>query len=150
MARSRGRKVGGQPNNMNASKHGYHSWRRRRALPARLTHIRTFVEREEQELLIDKGGLDTVTAAEKALIRDTGTALGLVLLLLEESATSGAIIKTETGWDLAHGLQRIKGLLDTRRGNFLALGLERRAMDITPTIAEIQQRYDENSKDNTK
>ncbi len=144
MARSRGRKVGGQPNNMNAARSGYHSWRRRRALPARLTHIRTFVEREEQALLTDKGGQDAVTAAEMALIRDAGTALGLVLLLLEESATRGAIITTESGWDLALGLQRIKGLLDTRRGNFLALGLERRARDVTPTIAEIKQRYEGN------
>ncbi len=144
MARSRGRKVGGQPNNMNAARSGYHSWRRRRALPARLTHIRTFVEQEEQALLADKGGKDAVTAGEMALIRDAGTAYGIILLLLEESATRGTIVISQNGWDLAPGLQKIKGLIDTRRSNFQALGLERRARDVTPTIAEIQRRYEEN------
>ncbi len=143
MARSRGRKVGGQPGNLNAVRGGYDSWRRRRALPARLTHIRTFVEREEQALLTDKGGKDAVTAGEMALIRDAGTAYGLILLLLEESATRGTIVTTENGWDLAAGLQKIKGLIDTRRSNFQALGLERRARDVTPTIAEIQKRYED-------
>jgi len=145
VARSRGRKVGGQPNNMNAARSGYHSWRRRRALPARLTHVRTFVEQEEQALLADKGGKDVVTAGEMALIRDAGTAYGLILLLLEESATRGTIVTSEHGWDLAAGLQKIKGLIDSRRGNFQALGLERRARDVTPTIAEIQKRYEEDN-----
>lgn len=140
--KSRGGRKGrsGPPGNLNAARNGYHVWRRRRALPAHLSHIRAFVEAEEEAIIRDKGGLDAVTASELALIRDAGTALGLVLLALEEARTKGAVKVNQDGsWDLQAGLLRVKGLLDTRRGNLLALGLERRSKDVIPISEQVKR-----------
>lgn len=120
----------GPPGNLNAASNGYHAWRRRRALPVEKGHVRVLVEAEEQSLIAHVGGERSATPVEQALIRDTGMALGLVLLALEEARTRGCIVLTPTGWDLQPGLQRIKGLLDTRRQNLLAIGLKRREKDV--------------------
>lgn len=87
---------------------------------------------EEEALILDKGGDSNVTAAERALIQDCGTAFGLIMLTLEEARTRGCITVDPQGrWDLQPGLQRLKGLIDSRRMNLLALGLERRAKNVT-------------------
>ena len=142
MARSKGLRRGGQKNNLNAAKSGFTSWRRRRALPSHLGHVRHLVLKEEADLISDKGGEDNVTAGEIALIRDAGTAQGLILLALEKAVERGAIVETESGWDLAPALKCIKGLIDTRRNNLTAVGLQRRSRDIfPPSVDEIKRRY---------
>lgn len=121
----------GPPGNLHAAKHGRQAWLKRRALPVHLAHVRELVQAEEEALLSDKGGDSNVTAAERALIQDCGTAYGLIMLALEEARTRGCITVDPQGvWDLQPGLQRLKGLIDSRRMNLLALGLQRRAKPI--------------------
>ncbi len=121
----------GPPGNLHAAKHGRQAWLKRRALPSHLSHIKQMVLSEEQALVSDKGGDSNVTAAERALIQDCGTAYGLTLLVLEEAHTRGCIAVDPQGrWDLMPGLQRLKGLIDSRRMNLIALGLQRRAKDV--------------------
>ena len=143
MAGVRGRS--GPPGNLNAVKNGFQSWRRRRALPADRAHVNALVAAEERDLIQDKGGADVVTAAERALIRDAGTAYGLILLALEEARARGCIALGKEGqWDLMPGLQRVRGLLDSRRMNLVALGLGRRARAVeVPSLAAIQSRYED-------
>ena len=122
---------GGAPKgNLNAARNGLFSWKSRRMLPAEKDHIGKLVRHEEAAILQDLGGVENTTAMQRGIISDTGMALGLVLLAFEEAAQKGSISTTEDGrWDFMPGLGRIKGLLDTRRQNLLALGLERRAKD---------------------
>jgi len=134
----------GPPGNLNAVKNGYQSWRRRRALPADRSHVNALVDAEELDLMRDKGGAEAISAPKRALIRDTGIAGGLIILALEEARKHGCIVvdpKTKA-WDLAPGLQRIKALLDTRRANLIALGLEREDKDVTPTLDAIRRQYE--------
>lgn len=120
----------GPPGNLHAAKSGRQAWLKRRALPAHLSHVKTMVLHEEQALICDKGGDSNVTAGEQALIQDCGTAYGLILLALEEAHTRGCITVDPQGrWDLQPGLQRLKGLIDSRRMNLISLGLQRRAKD---------------------
>ena len=100
-------------------------------VPAEKDHIARLVRREEADILQDLGGPENVSAMERGIISDLGMALGLILLAYEEAATRGSIAVAADGktWDLMPGMGRIKGLLDTRRQNLLALGLTRRAKD---------------------
>lgn len=135
----------GPPGNLNAARNGYHSWRRRRALPPERSHVNAIVAADERDLIQDKGGADVATAVERALIRDAGMAYGLILLALEEARERGCIVvdpKTQA-WDLMPGLQRVRGLLDTRRMNLLALGVERREQLVDPFHAEMVRQEQE-------
>ncbi len=62
MAGKKGRS--GPPGNLHAARHGYVSWRKRRALPIHLRHVNVLVEQEEKALISDKGGEGMVTVAE--------------------------------------------------------------------------------------
>jgi hypothetical protein len=129
-------RAGGAPKgNLNASRNALYSWKRARMLPAHQSHIGRLVEREEAGILQDLGGPENVTAMQRGIVSDTGMALGLILLAFEEAQKRSSIAAEENGqWDLMPGLQKIKGLIDTRRQNFLALGLERRAKDVDREI----------------
>ncbi len=128
--------------NLNAVRNALYSWKRARMLPAQLGHVGKIVAQEEAAVIQDLGGKDNLTAMQRGIVSDTGLALGLMLLAFEEAQKRGSIAVAENGqWDLMPGLQKIKGLIDTRRQNFLALGLERRAKDVDRTI--IIKRYAE-------
>lgn len=129
MAGRKGRS--GPPGNLNAARNGFQTWRRRRALPVEKGHVTKLVDAEEQDLVSHVGGERSMTAVERAIIHDNGMALGLILLALEEARARGCIVLTPTGWDLQPGLQRIKGLLDTRRQNLQVLGVKRREKDVS-------------------
>lgn len=129
------RPSGAPKGNLNASKNGLYSWKRARMLPAHLSHIGRLVEREEAGILQDLGGPENTTAMQRGIVSDTGLALGLILLAFEEAQKRGSIASEDDGtWDFMPGLQKVKGLLDTRRQNLLALGLERRAKDTDKVI----------------
>ncbi len=129
------RPSGAPKGNLNASRNGLYSWKRARMLPAHLGHIGRLVEREEAGILQDLGGHENATTQQRSLISDTGMALGLILLAFEEARQRGSIASEDNGkWDFMPGLQKVKGLLDTRRQNLLALGLERRAKDVDKEI----------------
>ena len=129
----------GPPGNLNAARNGFQTWRRRRALPVEKGHVTKLVDAEEQDLVSHVGGERSMTAVERAIIHDNGMALGLILLALEEARVRGCIVLTPTGWDLQPGLQRIKGLLDTRRQNLQVLGVKRRAKLVTDLDALLAQ-----------
>jgi len=119
---------------LNAARNGMFAWKTRRMLPADKEHVARLVRREEEAIVQDLGGPQNLTAMQRGLVSDTGLALGLILLAFEEAAAKGSISTDDHGkWDFMPGLQKVKGLLDTRRQNFLALGLERRAKEIDKT-----------------
>jgi hypothetical protein len=127
---------GGAPKgNLNASRNGLYTWKTRRMLPPGKDHIGKLVRHEEEDFIQALGGSDHISPQKRSLVADTGFALGLILLAFEEAQTRGSIATTEDGrWDFMPGLGRIKGLLDTRRQNLLALGLEREAKDVDKQI----------------
>lgn len=145
MAGKKGRS--GPPGNLNSVKNGRATWLRRRMLPAHLGHVVAIVSDEEQALIQHLGGDENATEPERALLRDAGKALGLILLAFEEARSRGCIVVGVNGtWDLAPGLQRVKGLIDTRRQSLLALGLARRAKPV-PNLADyIAQKYGQQSE----
>jgi hypothetical protein len=109
-------------------------------LPAEKDHIGKLVRHEEEAVLQDLGGVENTTAMQRGIVSDIGLALGLVLLAFEEAQQRGSISITADGkWDFMPGLQKVKGLLDTRRQNFLALGLERRARDADKSIVIVRR-----------
>jgi hypothetical protein len=129
------RRGGAPKGNLNASRNGPYSWKLGRMLPAEKDHVGKLVRHEEEAILADLGGVENTTAMQRGIVSDTGMALGLVLLAFEEAAAKGSISTTDDGkWDFMPGLQKVKGLLGTRRQNLLALGLERRAKDVDKTV----------------
>jgi hypothetical protein len=134
---------GGQKGNLNAVRNSLFSWKRARMLPAGKDHIGKLVLQEEAGSVQDLGGPENMTTMKRGIVSDNGFALGLILLALEEAQQRGSIAVEENGrWDLMPGLQKIKGLIDTRRQNFLALGLERRAKDVDKTVV-IRRSYND-------
>ncbi len=124
---------GAPKGNQNATRNSLYSWKRRRMLPAHLGHVGEVVAKEEAGTIRDLGG--DVTTMQRGIISDNALALGLILLAFEEAQKRGSIASEDNGkWDFMPGLQKVKGLLDTRRQNFLALGLERRAKDVDREI----------------
>ncbi len=147
MAGKQGRS--GPPQNLNAVRHGRQAWLKRRALPVHLSHVKSMVLREEREVTTDLGGDANITAMERAIVRDNGTALGLILLSLEEAKTKGCIAVDPQGrWDLQPGLQRIRALIDSRRMGFVALGLGRRSRDVTPSLQDLLTEAASDGEDN--
>ncbi len=142
------KRPGGAPKgNLNASRNGLYSWKRARMLPAHLGHIGRLVEREEAGILQDLGGPENITTMQRGIISDTGLALGLVLLAFEEARQRGSIASEDNGkWDFMPGLMKVKGLLDTRRQNLLALGLERRAKDVDKVVVVRRYATSDNSE----
>jgi hypothetical protein len=134
---------GGAPKgNLNAARNGLFAWKTRRMLPVGKDHVGKLVRLEEEGIVQDLGGPENVTTMQRGLVSDTGMALGLILLAFEEAQQKGAISVTENGrWDFMPGLGRVKGLLDTRRQNLLALGLERRAKEADRTF--VVRRWDD-------
>ena len=133
---------GGAPKGtLNAARNGLFSWKARRMLPDGKDHIGKLVRHEEEAIIQDLGGPENVSAMERGIISDLGMALGLILLAYEEAATRGSITVSADGktWDLMPGMGRVKGLVDTRRQNLLALGLTRRAKDAGKDVVIVRR-----------
>ena len=127
----------GPPRNLNAAKHGLTTWLRRRALPLNRQHVGKMVGDYEESLIRCKGGSESISEVELALVRNAGLARGACLLVLEESAARGLTRQTEGGsWDLSPGFGRLLGFLGAERQALVALGMERRARDVE-SLADI-------------
>lgn len=99
-------------------------------LPPELVRIGTLVESQAVGLEGDKGGRDSMTAGEQAMLDIWRTARTATLLILAEMIERGAIVQMESGWDLAPGAQRLARFLAEERQALLALGLNRRAKEV--------------------
>ena len=126
MARGSGGKPGrsGPPGNLNASKHRWRSFWRRRALRVSDRWILPTLEQYSAGLSSDKPNL---SEAEARIIELAQTARGATMLILAEAARSGFIIQGESGWDLAPGAKELAKFLAVERNCLRTLGLERRA-----------------------
>lgn len=134
----------GPPGNLNASKHGLTTWLRRRALPRAKRHVVRLVEEYRGGLLACKGGAGTASEVEIALINNSARAFGACLLILEEAKARGLVRKLDGSWDLAPGMSRLIGFLNSERMALATLGLARRAKALeTPTLEAIKARYHE-------
>ena len=124
----------GPPQNLNAARHGLTAWLRRRALPKQKQHVAKLVQGYRAGLLTCKGGPETATEVEVALIENAARAFGACLLILEEAKARGMVRKVDSTWDLSPGFSRLVGFLNSERMALAILGLDRRSKDVTPSL----------------
>ena len=94
------------------------------------------IEKYGAELIADKGGDDSVTAAERRLIELSQTARACAMLILAVGHEKGLIREVNGGgWDLQPGFKELNRYLQTERQALQALGLERRQK--IRTLAEL-------------
>jgi hypothetical protein len=122
----------GPPGNLNASRHPWRSFWKRRALRASDRWILPTLEQYSAGLSSDKPNL---SEAEARVIEIAQTARGATMLILAEAARSGFIVNGEHGWDLAPGAKELAKFLSVERNCLRTLGLERRAKPL-PALAD--------------
>ena len=114
----------GPPGNLNASRHSWRSFWRRRALKASDKWILPVLEGYAVALANEKPGL---SEAERRVIEIGQIARGASMLILAECANSGFIHKANGTWDLSPGAKELARFLSIERASLQTLGLERRA-----------------------
>jgi hypothetical protein len=132
--------------NLNASRHPWRSFWRRRALRPEDRWILPLLETYAAGLIADRGGPDSMSSAELRLIEVAQLARGCTMLALAEAAQGegivgrrrsatnrkGAITQRVTDADLASTVGRF---LNVERQVLQALGLERRR----PPVLSLQE-----------
>ena len=135
----------GPPGNLNPAKSILPALRRLRQgkpLPPGLGRVAAIAEQEESLLLGDKGGADNMTGGERLMLNVWKTARQATLLILHELAERGAVLAKDGEWDLQPGAQRLVKFLAEERAALIALKFdEKRARDITPTLADIRRQF---------
>jgi len=121
----------GPPGNLNASKSPWRAFWRRRALKPEHKWIVPVLEQYGAELTSDKGGTDSITAGERRMSEIAQMARGASMLILAETSTRGFTVETDNGWDLAPGVKELAKFLSVEKGAITALGMQRRAKDVT-------------------
>jgi hypothetical protein len=124
----------GPVGNLNASRHPYRSFWRRRALKVEDRWILPILEHYSGSLATDKPNL---TEAEGRLIEIAQTARGATMLILSEAARSGLIVRKDGTWDLAPGAKELSRFLAVERQCLQTLGLGRRAKPVGGTLQEL-------------
>jgi len=124
----------GPVGNLNASRHPWRSFWRRRALRAEDRWILPSLESYSAGLASDKANL---TEAEGRLIEVAQTARGASMLILAEAARSGFIHKEDGTWNLSPGARELSKFLAVERSCLQVLGLSRRAKPVGGTLAEL-------------
>lgn len=129
-------KVGrsGPVGNLNAARHPWRSFWRRRALRAADKWVLPVIEQYASGLAADKPGL---TEAEARLIEIGQISRGATMLILAEAARSGFIVKENGSWDLSPGAKELGKFLSIERASLQTLGLGRRAKPVGGTLAEL-------------
>jgi len=130
----------GPPGNLNAARSILPVIRRLqkgKPLPENLARVAAISDREAEQLIADKGGLENMTGGEQAMLQVWKTARQTTLLILHELVERGAVVEKDGCWDLAPGVQRLAGFLGQERAALLALGLDSRGKNITDIVAEI-------------
>jgi hypothetical protein len=112
---------------LNASRHPWRSFWRRRALKSEDKWILPVIEQYASGLASDKPGL---TEAEARLIEIGQISRGASMLILAEAARSGFIVKEDGSWNLAPGARELAKFLSIERASLQTLGLDRRAKPV--------------------
>jgi hypothetical protein len=124
----------GPPGNLNASRHPWRSFWRRRALKAEDKWILPVIEGYASGLASDKPGL---SEAEARMIEIGQISRGATMLILAECARSGFIVKENGSWDLSPGAKELAKFLSIERASLQTLGLGRRVKPVGGTLAEL-------------
>lgn len=132
MAGKRGRS--GPPANLNATRHPWRAFWRRRALRREDKWILPTLETYSIGLASDKPNL---TQAEGRMIEIAQTARGASMLILAEAARSGFIHKEDGTWNLSPGAKELSRFLAVERSCLQTLGLGRRTKPVGGTLAEL-------------
>jgi hypothetical protein len=130
---------GGQLGNLNATKHPWRTFWRRRALQPENRWLVPVLESYAEQLAADKGGNDAITAGEKRVLEIAQVARGAAMLIMAEAGRSGFTQNTEKGWDLHPGVKELGRFLGLERQALGDLGLGRRAKDV-PNLQEYLQK----------
>ncbi len=118
---------GGQKGNLNAAKHPWTTFWRRRALKAEDRWILPILEEYNDGLRLDKPGM---TAAEKRMAELAQLSRGCTLLILGEVSRSGfTTAHNGEDWDLTRGAKELPRFMNAERSALLAIGLERKTRD---------------------
>jgi len=129
----------GPPGNLHNCKHPWRTFWRRRALRAEDKWILPVLERYGSGLDSDRPDM---TEGERHMAQIAQTARGATMLILAEAARSGFIRQVDGSWDLAPGVRDLAKFLQVERGALQALGLERRAKPVGPSLSEyIVEKY---------
>ena len=92
----------------------------------------------------DKGGVDGMTGGEKLLVANWKSARMAELIVWHYLLKTNAPIqlnKDKSSWDLQPGLSRLSVFLAEQRRCVMALGLERRARNVTDPLTYHKERY---------
>lgn len=138
----------GPPKNLNASRHGLTAWLSRRALPREKRHLRKLIEDFRAGLTTCKGGAQSITEVEAALIENAARAYGACLLIFEEAAQKGLVRELDGTWDLSPGFSRLIGFLSAERAALLGLGVGRRQKDVKDLHTLLAEAANDGEEDN--
>ena len=124
----------GPVGNLNACRHPWRAFWRRRALRKEDRWILPVLETYATGLAADKPNL---TEAEARIIEIAQTARGSSVLILAEAARSGFTRKVDGTWDLSPGAKELSRFLSVERQCLQTLGLQRRPKPVGGTLAEL-------------
>ena len=99
---------------------------------------------EAGELISDNGGVESMTGGEKLLVSNWKSARMAELLIWHfylKSSTAVQVSKEKGVWDLQPGMQRLSVFLAEQRRCVCALGLERRAKNVTDLQDYLKENY---------
>lgn len=115
-------------------------------LPDYLERITSLADFEAGELISDKGGPNAMTGGEKLLVANWKSARMAELLIWHyylKTTVAVQLNKEKSTWDLQPGMQRLSVFLAEQRRCVMALGLERRARNVTDPQTWIKEQYGE-------
>ena len=124
----------GPVGNLNASRHSWRSFWRRRALKASDKWVLPVIEGYASGLASDKPGL---TEGETRMIEIAQIARGASMLILAECARSGFMCRVDGTWDLSPGSKELARFLSVERSALQTLGLERRARPLDDLASRV-------------
>lgn len=144
----RKKKRGAPLNNINGSKNKWATFWRRRVVKDADKWIIPMLADYSDGLIADKGGSDSITAAERRMIEIAQTARGASMLILKESSERGLIVQTDNGWDLAPGAKELAKFLNVELSALKTIGLAKREpkqLSLQDILAQAEVEADENA-----
>ncbi len=129
-------KKGSGTGNLNAMRHPWRVLWRRGVLPVKYAWMRPVLEAFGDGLIQDRGGVEQVTTAQRAIVEVAQIARGCATIIMAEAAEQGFILPgvDGKGWDLHPGVKELVKFLHLMRNALTDLGLERRAKDANQDI----------------
>jgi hypothetical protein len=125
--------------NLNASRHPWKSFWRRRALKPQHRWVLPVIEGYANDLIAEKGD---VTHAERRVIEIAQISRGCSMLILAECANQGLMRKLPDGsWDLHVGAKELSRYLSTELKALGLVGLDRRCAPVQTLESYVKERY---------